>query len=191
MTATFRGRVHGVVDISLLQPVWSPSTSDDAFDETSDNDSALFDTLDEIYATHSIHKALFLVESVADTHVMCAYLDSRDHSHGYFSRGPIDSAGDITLERFEAGESRALVCTMEGWWNTPEVVCRHILYDCNLVVYAGLDDGQALDVRAWLESVCTRFPSRVRSPINYLAASPALFGWNMMWNSARLSAALG
>lgn len=174
-----------VVDLSLLRPVWVPETSADAFDETADNDSALFDTLDEIYATHSIHKALVLVQTVADTHVLCDYLESRDHAYGYFTRGPEDAAGDITLERFESGDTRVLVTTVEGWWNTPEIVCRHLLYECDLVVYAGGDDGAALDVRAWLESVCARFPKRVRTPVHYLAASPALFGWNVMWNSAR------
>jgi len=173
-----------VCDLALLRPVWSPDTGDD-FDATADNDTALFDTLDEIYATQSVHKALFLVQTVADTHVLCDYLGSRDHAFGYFHRGPQDAAGDITLERFEAGETRALVTTVEGWWNTPEVVCRHLLYECDLVVYAGADDGAALDVRAWIESVCVRFPARVRKPVNYLAASPALFGWNMMWNSTR------
>ena len=174
-----------MVDVSLLRPVWHPhDDSSDAFDTTAANDSALFDTLDEIYDTINVNKALFIVHTLADAHVICDYLASKDHEYGFFDRGPEDAAAEITLERFEAGETRVLVSTFNGWWNTPEVVCRHVMYDCDLVVYAGSDDGEALDVRAWIESVCVRFPAKVRAPVHYLAASPALFGWNVLYQEA-------
>ena len=178
-----------MVDVSLLRPVWYPAdganNNPNAFSTTAENDSALFDTLDEIYDSINVHKALILVHTLTDAHVICDYLASRNHAFGYFVRGPEDAASEITLERFEEGETRVLVSTFEGWWTTPEVVCRHVLYDCDLVVYAGSDDGEALDVRGWIESVCARFPTKVRTPVHYLAASPALFGWNMMWNSTK------
>lgn len=179
-----------VVDLTLLRPVWHPSTVDgddpaSAFDATVDNDRALFETLDEIYETMNVHKALVVTRTNTDAHVLCDYLASRHHAYGYFDRGPEDAAGDITLERFEAGETRVLVTTRDGWWNTTEVVCRHVMYECDLIVYVGEDDGEAMDLRAWVESVCERFSNRVRSPMRFLAASPALFGWNVMWNPER------
>ena len=175
-----------MVDVSLMRPVWHPDVgTNDAFDTTGDNNSALFDTLDEIYDTINVHKALVLVHTLPDAHVLCDYLASRDHSFGYFSRGPEDPASEITLERFELGETRVLVSTFAGWFYTPEVVCRHVMFDCNFVAYVGSDDGEAMDVRAWIESVCVRFPNRVRAPVHYLAASPALFGWNVLWNPDR------
>ena len=179
-----RGPDSGVVqDIELLRPMWHPDNAT-AMDDTRENECALFETLDEVYERFNIHKAIMIAQSDADAHVLCGYLTARCHAHSYYVSDDAMSK-DIALNAFERGQTRVLVTTVETWWREQEFVCRHALYECDLVVYTGQSREQALDVRQWIETVCAGFEGRVRKPIRFLEAGPALFGWDVQWHHAR------
>lgn len=177
------GAAPPIHDLELLRPMWAPDDAT-ALDVTRDNDDALFLTLDEVYARFNVHKALMVTQSMADAHVLCGYLRARDHSHGFYAADDARSK-DIALNAFERGETRVLVTTLASWWQELDFVCRHVLYECDLVVYVGQSREEALDVRHWVENVCVGFAGRVRRPVRFLEAGPALFGWDVQWHHER------
>lgn len=172
-----------LVDLQLLRPVWPPDGGD-AFDMPRDNHRALFETLDEVYETLDVRRALMLVDTQADAHVLCQFLESRHHAYGYVVPNDV-YCNDILLNGFEAGATRVLVAQVSDWWQESDFTSRHVLYECDLVVYAGGCKDAAMDVRGWVEGVIERYPDRVRKPIRFLEIGPALFGWNVQWHSDR------